>query len=87
MKSNMATLRPMYAEFLAEPGNDVCKLKMDGCTHKAVTVHHSKGRIGDLLFDQTFWMASCLICNITVEEKDSEARGKGLKISKFSNEK
>jgi len=83
MKSNVAILRKQYPEFLAQPGNHLCKLKMEGCQTHAVTVHHSKGRIGELLFDQKYWMPSCLVCNIEVENKDGEAREKGLKLSKF----
>lgn len=85
MKSNMKQLRELYPEFLAQPGNDKCKLNMKGCTKTAVTIHHSKGRVGELLFDQKYWMPSCLWCNIEVENKDAEAREKGLKISKFKN--
>jgi hypothetical protein len=57
---------------------------MTGCEIEARCVHHSKGRIGDLLLDQRYWIPSCYSCNLQVEIKDAEARNKGLKISKFS---
>lgn len=82
----MELLRKLYPAFLALPGNGSCKLNMKGCTKKATVVHHKKGRIGDLLFDQRFWMPSCVSCNGAVESNDAEAREKGLKISKFTKD-
>lgn len=75
-------LSKMYHVFLAEPGNDVCQLKLKGCLKKATVVHHLRGRIGDQVFEIKDWRASCVWCNISLEN-DPEAYKKGLKKSKF----
>lgn len=63
--------------------NPKCKMNMPGCEIEARCVHHSKGRIGELLLEKKYWIPSCYHCNLQVEINDAEARGKGLKLSKF----
>ncbi len=83
MKEVMKSLKKDYPSFLAKPGNQRCKLQIDAeCTGEATVVHHLKGRTGKNLTDQAFWLPSCPHCNNKVEEKDAEAREKGLKLSK-----
>jgi len=82
MKETMKELKKAYPLFLADPNNKYCKLKLEGCTIVATVVHHTRGRVGKMVFDQRFWLASCPSCNNKVEEKDAEAREKGLKLSK-----
>jgi hypothetical protein len=74
---------PAVKAFLKE--HTVCEIGMEGCTKKAVCVHHVKGRttITDLL-NQDHWKASCANCNGAVERNDKEAREAGHKISKHS---
>lgn len=69
--------------YLAKEENEFCKIRMAGCTGRAQCVHHTAGRIGDKLTDESDWMPSCLSCNLTVEINDKEAREKGFKKSKF----
>jgi hypothetical protein len=42
-----------------------CQVKLDGCTHKATTVHHTAGKAatGD---DPRYLVAACEPCNLTV---------------------
>lgn len=68
------------AEFL-KPG-DQCELNTDVCRGEATVIHHTRGKIGKLLRDKRYWKKSCVHCNNRVEEKDKEAREKGLKLSK-----
>lgn len=83
MKETMKSLKKEYALYLAKPENKYCQLKMDeGCTKVASAVHHTQGREGSNLTDQNTWMPSCSHCNIVAEEKDAEAREKGVKKSK-----
>jgi hypothetical protein len=83
MKETMKPLKKDYTEFLAKPENQRCKLQIDnGCTKQATVVHHLKGRTGKNLTDQHFWLPSCPHCNTQIENKDAEARQKGLKLSK-----
>lgn len=83
MKETMKSLKKEYALYLANPENKFCQLKMDaGCTKVASVVHHTEGREGANLTDQSKWMPSCSHCNIQAEAKDGEARDKGVKKSK-----
>jgi hypothetical protein len=83
---NRKQYTPEVKRFLAQPENKFCTLKFDNqCTVLATVVHHSRGRasIKDLL-NVEYWMPSCEHCNIAIEDKDGEARDKGLKLSKFN---
>lgn len=82
MKEKLKEYRVAAKRFITR--NRVCKLKMDGCEIEAKCVHHTKGREGDLLLDEKFWLPSCYHCNLQVEIRDAEARSKNLKLSKFN---
>lgn len=84
-KAVIAELKKLYKIFLAKPGNQKCKVKMEGCTGKAETIHHTRSRIGEQVFEQKDWLSCCVWCNGRLEEKDAEARVKGVKKSKFNN--
>ena len=64
--------------FLSKKENQKCKIKSQKCTHKATTIEHSMGRVGyadnwsrnnniTLFLDERFWIASCLQCNLELE--------------------
>ncbi len=77
-------LKKRYPLFLAKPENKYCKIKMEGCTRIANVVHHVRGRIGDQVFKEEDWLASCPSCNIILESKDQLARDMGVKKTKFN---
>lgn len=85
MNEAMKGLKKQYAEYLVKPENKYCQLKMEGCNKIATVVHHTRGRTGKLLTDEQHWLPSCENCNIKVEQKDGEARDKGLKKSKYES--
>jgi hypothetical protein len=58
----------------------ICQAGLKMCTHEATTVHHMEGRIGDLLNDESKWLAVCLPCHEWVETHPKEA--KELNLSK-----
>lgn len=66
--------------------NPLCEINGPGCTVKTECVHHSKGRIGELLTDVKYFMAACYPCNLWVETDDAAARDRGFKISKFKKD-
>lgn len=51
--------------FLAKPENQICFI--DGCNKKANTIEHTKGRVGLLLLDETYWKPCCLKHNLELE--------------------
>lgn len=61
-----------------------CAIKSPGCTHAATGIHHLKGRLGELLMDEKYWLPACGYCNtIWVEQNHAEAEKKGLKLSRL----
>lgn len=82
MKVEMKKYIPAMKAFLAMPENQFCKIRMKGCKGKAACVHHTAGRDGVKLHDTSDWVPSCLVCNLTVETSDKEAREKGFKKSR-----
>ena len=73
------------AKIVKEVKNErpVCELKVSGiCSHKTVTVHHTKGRIGELLLNKKYMKASCSPCNLWVESHTAEAKEMGLIVSR-----
>lgn len=70
--------------FLAE--KPYCKAALKGCTGIATTVHHTKGRIGLLLNDVTFWVGLCINCHKWVEEHPKEAKELGLSKDRLCKE-
>ncbi len=40
-----------------------CQLKLEGCTFRAVEIHHFKGRIGSLLTDERYFKSTCRHCH------------------------
>lgn len=61
----------------------ICEIQSPVCIHTTQGVHHKAGKIGALLNDKKYWLASCNPCNTWIEDNDKEARAKGLKISKY----
>ena len=59
-------------EFMSQPENKVCCL--DGCANWSEDVHHSRGRIGDLLFDTRFFLAVCREHHAWIDANRDRAR-------------
>jgi len=59
--------------------NPICAIQSPECTSRTEEVHHVKGRIGDLLLDQRFWLPCCVACNRYMERFDEWARERGFK--------
>ncbi len=84
MKEALAIYKPAAKLFREE--NPICQIQGPDCTKKTDCVHHTKGRVGDLLLEEKYWMASCTTCNLLVESADGWARVNGFKLSKFKKE-
>lgn len=48
-------------EFLEQ--NPYCQIKFEGCSNLSVEVHHSEGRIGTLLTNVEYFVATCRNCH------------------------
>ena len=55
----------------------MCQVKSRVCTGMASEVHHSKGRIGNFLIDESTFVAICSACHRWIEQT-----GEGVKWAK-----
>jgi len=69
--------KSVRAEYLKN--NPMCEV----CGNiEADQIHHKKGRIGDLLFDTSFFMAVDFICHRKIHDNDAWARENGYMIKR-----
>jgi hypothetical protein len=67
--------------FMAE--HPMCQANIPGlCTSQSTDIHHVKGRIGELLLDETHWMSVCRACHMYIETHPIEATELGFRKSK-----
>ena len=50
---------------------------------QATTIHHKKGRIGDLLNDKEFFIGLCMACHIWVERNPVDAKQQGYSLNRL----
>lgn len=78
-KKTLDEYSPKRKVFLEK--HQYCELKLNGCMRVAECIHHMKSKHGKKMYlDENFWMASCIICNGTVETIGELAYELGLKI-------
>ena len=41
----------------------LCELKYDGCFGRATDIHHTRGRLGELLTDEQYFCSACRYCH------------------------
>ena len=64
--------------------NNLCGAEIECLVGQSTEVHHMKGRIGDLLLNQEFWLPVCRLCHDWIENHPKEAKEKGLSLSRLS---
>lgn len=62
--------------------NPVCQF--ENCNLPSTECHHAKGRIGDLLTDERYFVALCHEHHTWVELNPLEAKEKGLSLSRLA---
>lgn len=55
-----------------------CQVGTLSCTIKATEVHHKRGREGELLTDERYFLAVCRHCHTVIEENPTWAKHKGF---------
>ena len=73
MEARMKLYRAAKARFLAEYPSCQC-----GCGRKSKEVHHTRGRLGSLLLDETYWLALAPECHEWVHNNIDAARERHL---------
>lgn len=82
MKVVKVELRKLYPIYLK--ANPICNIQNEGCTRKATTVNHTKGRGKNEILDQSTWEPSCNNCNLSIEINHNEARENGHKKQRIT---
>lgn len=82
LASNLKIYKEVRETYLER--HPICELNIKGvCTKSANQIHHSAGRIGDLLTDTRYFKAVCYQCHRYAEENPSEAYKNGWSINRF----
>lgn len=63
--------------------NPNCEAKLQGCSYEATEIHHKKGRVGNLLQDDFYFLAVCRCCHVWIEENPVKAKELGLSLSRL----
>ncbi len=61
----------------------VCGANLSGCTTTATDVHHKAGRTGNLLLDESKWIALCRACHTWIETHPKEAKLMNFSLSRL----
>lgn len=64
----------------------VCALKDHSKCFGSITCHHQKGRIGDLLMDERYWLPVCLGHHRYIDTHPTEALTNGWSLLRLANE-
>lgn len=64
----MAVYRPLRDKYLNE--HPICEVH--DCNNPSNQLHHKKGRVGKLLYDDEFFMACCGVCHPARIHENSE---------------
>ena len=62
---------------------DHIKCEVKGCNQVSTELHHKKGRIGKLLYNEKYFMAVCHACHRKITDDSDWAIKQGYSISKF----
>ncbi len=54
------------------------------CGDPAGTIHHKKGRMGEMLLNTKYWMPACIDCHSWIEAHPKEAKEKGYSLNRLS---
>ena len=73
----MREYKKIRVEFLE--ANPLC----ERCGGIATTVHHKKGRMGELIINTEYFLPACMPCHEWIETHPGEAKEKGYSISRL----
>ena len=68
-------------EYLMSHAN--CEVK--GCTYSSGEIHHRKGRIGKLLYDEKYFLAVCSVHHRIIEDNPNWAKKNKYSSSRLKN--
>jgi hypothetical protein len=60
-----------------------CQAKLFNCTILSTDLHHKKGRVGDLLTDERYFLAVCRSCHDYIEAHPIIAKENGFSLNRL----
>lgn len=63
--------------------NTTCQAKLSNCSILSTDVHHRRGRVGDLLTDERYFLAVCRSCHDYIEAHPIFAKEKGFSLNRL----
>jgi hypothetical protein len=75
--------RPIHDRFMRT--HKECMIRQEGCLVKTTELHHGKGKIGDLLFDEQWLVAACLPCHRWAELHPVDAKVLGISFDRLES--
>jgi len=79
--ANLRQYKKVRESYLEDNPN--CQAKLSGCSYAATEIHHKKGRIGNLLQDDTYFLSVCRNCHQWIEEHPKESKELGFSKSRL----
>lgn len=83
-KESLNEYNKVKAEYFRE--HPCCEVGLPGCytcDERVRTLHHKKGRIGELLTNKEFFLTACISCHQLIEENPLMARENGWSLSRL----
>jgi len=82
MSANLREYKKVREKYLDK--HPSCEAKIDGCHLEANQIHHKKGRIGNLLVDDNYFLAVCGNCHHWIENNPKEAKELGFSLNRLT---
>lgn len=79
--ANLRIYKKVREKYLSDNPN--CQAKLIICSYDATEIHHKKGRIGNLLQDDNYFLAVCRSCHRWIEENPAKSKELGLSLSRL----
>lgn len=77
-KANKDYKKIAKAYLIAHP-----KCEVRGCNKISEEIHHKRGRVGDLLLNDKFFLAVCRDCHREIEQSPTWAKEQGYSLSRL----
>jgi len=81
-KQNTLYLQKRNAFLKANP---FCQAKIIGCQRIADQIHHMRGRDGDLLSDERYFLAVCQTCHRDITDDSKMAIERGFSLTRITD--
>lgn len=80
-KEIYSTIRELYLK-----NHEFCEIRLPICTQWAIEIHHTKGRVEELLYDIRHFKAVCRACHDWIENHPEAATEMGYSESRLDTD-